>query len=308
MYTMASSKINKHIHPLHINGLDGRVLQLPAPKDKNKQILLLYGHHASLERISGTAEVLNRYGAVTTPDLPGFGGMDSFYKIGKSPSIDNYADYLAAFVKMKYKHRRVSIAAMSFSFLIVTRMLQKYPELAKKVDLLVSFAGFVHRDEFRFSFWQYWSLRTLAWTLKWRPTAFLARYLVLNKWMIQFAYTVVADRHTKMQDANKEQLKQRIAFETNLWQINDLRTRMKTITAMLTADLCNAQVKLSVKHIVVPDDRYFNNDIVEQHMRIIYKDFEAIESRVVGHMPTVIATAKEAAPLIPPRLRRLLRS
>lgn len=308
MYTMASAKINKHIIPLHINGLDGRVLQLPAPKGKNKQILLLYGHHASLERISGTAEVLNRYGAVTTPDIPGFGGMDSFSKIGKSPTIDNYADYLAAFVKMKYKHRRVSVMAMSFSFLIVTRMLQKYPELAKKVDLLVSFAGFVHKDDFRFSFWQYWGLRSLAWTFKWRPTAFLFRYIALNRWTIRLSYKLVANRHSKMQDANEQELNKRIAFETNLWQINDVRTRMKTMTEMFTADLCNAQVKLDVKHILVPGDRYFNNEFVEQHMRIIYKDFEPIESKIVGHMPTVIATAKEAAPLVPPRLRRLLRS
>lgn len=305
---MTSKKIDASIVPLRINGLDGRMLQLPSSTGKSKQILLLYGHHASLERIAGTAEVLSRYGFVTCPDLPGFGGMDSFYKIGKAPTVDNYADYLASFVKLKYKHRRVTIMGMSFSFLVVTRMLQKYPELARKVDHVISFAGFVHKEDFRFKKVNYWGLRSLAWLLKYRVPAFIFRYVFLNKYVIRWSYKLVADRHTKMRDASQDILEKRIAFETNLWQINDVRTRGATMTEMLTIDLCDARVKLDVKHVVVPDDRYFDNAVVEQHMRIIYKDFEAIESKIVGHMPTVIATAKEAAPLIPPRLRRILRS
>jgi pimeloyl-ACP methyl ester carboxylesterase len=115
----ASHKIKKHIAPLHVNGLNGRLLRLPAPKNKNREILLLYGHHSSLERMSGFAEVMNRYGAVTMPDLPGFGGMDSFYKIGEKPTLDNYADYLASIIKLRYKRRRVTIVGMSFAFPII---------------------------------------------------------------------------------------------------------------------------------------------------------------------------------------------
>lgn len=304
---MATSKLEKSIIPLHINGMNGRMLRLAAPKNKNREILLLYGHHASLERIFGTAEVLNRYGAVTTPDLPGFGGMDTFYKIGRKPTLDNYADYLAAFVKLQYKRRRVSIMAMSFSFLIVTRMLQKYPELAKKVDLLVSFVGFVHKDDFHFNKISFIGLKTLARIGSWRLPALFLRYGVLNSLSLKLAYKLVASTNPKMRDANEEEFKKRVAFEIGLWHINDVRTRMMTMTAMFTADLCDIQVKLPVHHIAVAGDRYFNNEIVEQHMRIIFTDYELIEAKIVGHMPTVIATAKEAAPLVPPRLRRLLR-
>src|SRR5581483_6795608 len=75
-----------YIVPLNMNGLQGRMLHLPAPAGRKREILLLYGHHSSLERWWGIAQVLNRYGAVTMPDLPGFGGMDSLYKIGRKPS------------------------------------------------------------------------------------------------------------------------------------------------------------------------------------------------------------------------------
>ncbi len=304
---MQDSKMQKCITPLNINGLNGRLLHLPAPKNKNKQILFLYGHHASLERSFGMVEVLNRYGAVTTPDLPGFGGMDSFYKIGKKPTVDNYADYLASFIKLRYKRRRVSIMATSFSFLIVTRMLQKYPELATKTDLVVSFVGFVHKDDFKFSPLSYWGLRTLSWAFKWPVSSALLRYLGLNSFVIEKSYKLVAGRHSKMKDADQDELDKRIAFETNLWQINDVRTRMHTMEEMLTIDLCNKQVKLPVHHIAVENDRYFDNEIVEQHMRVIYTDFDVIPTKITGHMPTVVATAKEAGPFVPEKLRRLLR-
>ena len=79
---------DEFIVPLNVNGMRGRMLHLPAPnKNKTKEILLVYGHHASLERMYSFAQVINKYGIVTMPDLPGFGGMDSFYKIGKRQNI-----------------------------------------------------------------------------------------------------------------------------------------------------------------------------------------------------------------------------
>src|SRR3982751_3045218 len=95
-----------YIRPLEMNGLTGRMLHMPAPKNKKRDILLIYGHHSCLERMYGVAEDLNQYGAVTMPDLPGFGGMDSFYKIGMEPTLDNLADYLAAFIKLRYKGKK----------------------------------------------------------------------------------------------------------------------------------------------------------------------------------------------------------
>lgn len=135
------------IVPLNINGLEGRMLRMPSKKRPKKEILLIYGHHAVLERWWGLVENLADYGNVTMPDLPGFGGMQSFFKIKRRPDIDTFADYLAAFIKFKYRNKRLSVYAISYGFVVVTRMLQRYPELAKKIDVLVSFAGFMHHDD-----------------------------------------------------------------------------------------------------------------------------------------------------------------
>ncbi len=149
-----------HIQPLNMNGLTGRMLYMPAPKNKKRHILLIYGHHSSLERMYGVAEDLNQYGSITMPDLPGFGGMDAFYKAGLKPTLDNFADYLAAFIKLRFKDKKITIAGMSFGFVIATRMLQKYPKLTTKVDLMISVVGFCHHDDIiftrpRFLFYRY---------------------------------------------------------------------------------------------------------------------------------------------------------
>ncbi len=306
MTTKTSKNIDDYIEPLYMNGLHGRMLRIPAPPRKKKEILLVYGHHASLERLFGLAQDLNRYGAITMPDLPGFGGMEPFYKLGEKPTLDNLADYLAAFVKLRYKHRRVTIMGMSMGFLVVTRMLQRYPELAKKVDLLISTVGFVHHDDFKFKRRNYLLMRYTATVFSNRLPAWFVKTFILRSPFIRATYNMMSDRHSKMKDANAEELKRRIDFEIVLWKCNDVRTYMDTTISMLTADLCNSQVDLPVAHVAVPGDRYFDNRVVEQHLGVIYKSVEMIETNVVAHAPTIIATAEDVAPFVPPKLRRML--
>lgn len=303
---MQSSKTKKYIEPMYVNGMSGRLLRLPMPKRKNKNILLLYGQHASVERMFGIAEVFHKYGAVTVPDLPGFGGMDSFYKVGRKPTLDNYADYLAAFITLHYKRKKFVIVGTSFSFLIVTRTLQKYPEIAKQVELLVSLVGFLHRDDFHVNKFYYWSWRALAVTFSSRLASTFFRYTALQPWIIRLSYTFVASRHPKLKGTAKAKQKKQIEAEIKLWHMNDVRTRMKTLSIMLKVDLCDKRVDLPVYHVSVANDFYFNNDVVAQHMRVVYRNFEATLIDMPAHMPTVIADAQEADPFVPQRIRELL--
>lgn len=293
-----------YIIPLDVNGLRGRLLFMPSKK--KREILLIYGHHASLERMFGLAEDLNQYGKVTVPDLPGFGGMQSFYKIGLEPTIDNLADYLASLIKLRYRGKRLTIFGMSFGFAVVTRMLQKYPYLVNKVDLVFSVVGFVHYEDFKFKRLNFWLLKSWAKLFSGKYSASFMRYIILRPSIIRLSYRLVADRHSKLKDANKIEQARRINFEIILWHINDVRTYMKTTLEMLNLNLCNKLVKLRVYHIAVEPDRYFDNHIVEQHMRVIYNNFTKVKSKIKGHAPTVIADAKAAAPFIPNKIREIL--
>lgn len=304
---MATAREKKFISALHVNGMDGRMLRMPAKKGKKREIMLLYGHHASLERMMGIAEVLNEYGTVTMPDLPGFGGMDSFYKIGSKPTLNQYADYLASFMKLTYKRRRVTIIAMSFSVPLIIKTLQKYPELARKVDGVVSISGFTRRDDFIFKPHEYWGLRALSKVLSFSVPAYIVSKTLLSKPVLKLAYGHVSKTHNKMKDAGTPaELQRRIDFEANLWKINDVRTRFYTMTMMLTMDVCDGKVNAPGYHVTATTDRYFDHKVVEQHMHIIFDSLEIIPSEMANHAPTIIATAKEAAPYIPKRLRSLL--
>lgn len=301
-----SSDAADYIQPLVINRLEGRVMRLPAPNSKRtREILLLYGSHSSLERMFALATELNKYGSITMPDWPGFGGMDSFFKIGKKPDIDTMADYLAAFVKMRYRRRRFTIVGMSYGFTVATRMVQRYPDLAAKVDFVVSIVGFARHDDFKISKRNLIPMKIGTRVLMYRLPSMLAKAVVKGP-TIDMTYKLLADRHAKMKDADPAERARRINFEKVLWRINDLRTYFYTGDSMLNLDLCDMQTPLPVYHVAVRNDQYFDNKLVEQHLAVIYASVTVLDIKLDAHMPTIVATPKEVAPFIPTKLRRLL--
>lgn len=301
----------EYIAPLNINGLEGRMLHMPAPKKAipNQEILFVYGHHSSLERWWGLMQVLNRYSAVTMPDLPGFGGMDSFYSIGRKPSIDAMADYLAAFIKLRYRRKKIIIAGMSFGFVVATRMLQKYPELTKKVVLLVSIVGFAHHDDFTFSKPRYYGYLYGTKILSHRMPAFVFRHTALNPWILRNFYGRTHNaKHKFAQAKDDADIALLQAVEVGLWHDNDVRTWAYTTIELLTFDNCQKRVDLPLWHISSKADHFFDNFIVEQHLRTIFTKYENAEIDLQAHAPSVIADEKMAAPLLPLSLRRVLKS
>lgn len=299
----------EYIEPLHINGMAGRVMHAPGPTGSKKEILLVYGHHSNLERWWGLVENLRDIGSVTMPDLPGFGGMDSFYSIGESATIDNYADYLAAYIKMRYNRKKVSIVGISFGFLVVTRMLQRNPELTKKIEYLVSAVGFMHHDEFLFNPRRLQMYRNLATVFSVPPLPKLFRYVGLNKYMLRAVYarTHNAKHKFKLAGDDKTTFDRMMDMEIELWQSNDVRTYLVTSKQLLTIDNTKIKIDLPVWHVFTPKDNYFDNEVVEQHMRVVFSDFIPAQIVSAAHAPSVIADKAEASILIPRKLRTALK-
>jgi pimeloyl-ACP methyl ester carboxylesterase len=301
--------MQKYIKPLNMNGLSGRMLKMPASKTikTKREILLIYGHHASLERIYGIAESLNEYGNVTTPDLPGCGGMDSFYTIDMKPNLDTMADYMAAFIKLRYRGKKVTVIGISLGFAIITRTLQRYPELVDKVDLLISIVGFSHKYDFslsksRIRFYKYGA----EFFSKRLPSMFFYN-VFLHPSVIRAAYSKTHNAKKKMANLSKEEKAEAIEFEINLWRQDDIRTYMRMAIEFLTLDNCRQQINLPVHHISVNADQYFDHGVVEQHMRIIFTDFTEHEAIIPNHAPSILASKQEADPFIPKSIRKLLK-
>lgn len=298
----------QYIHELNMNGLQGRMLRVPPQPGQKREILVVYGHHALLERWWGLVQNFTVYGGVTMPDLPGFGGMDSFYKINKKPTIDNMADYLASFVKLRYKRRRVTIVGISFGFVVATRMLQRYPDLAKRVDLLVSAAGFAHHDDFKFTRRRMLFSRAVSKFLSWPLPAWLWRHTALSPWVLRKAYARTHNAKHKFAEvaALPEKFEAMMNVEIDLWHMNDVRTHFSTTYEFLKLDNCQKQINLPVWHVYTKNDQYFDEKVVEQHFRVIFSGYEAAPAHLKNHVVSVLADKKETAPFIPQKLRRYL--
>lgn len=295
------------IVPLSINGLNGRAMHIKsAKKTRKREILLVYGHHSSLERMFSIAQNLSQYGNVSMPDLPGFGGMDSFYKIDAKPTLDNMADYLATFVRLHYKKRPITICAMSWGFLVATKMLQKYPELAKQVNLLISFVGFAHTEDFKVENKKLVAGKIVATTFSGVVTSKIFRYVFLQSIVIKSTYKILASWHPKMKDADKVELNKRINFEVLLWQSNDARTYMYTNNIMLHLDLTDKRIDLPVVHVGVDTDQYFDNKSVIKNQHKIYSKVIVTKAHLANHAPTIIDDVEEAGAILPTSVRKML--
>lgn len=304
MSAKASRKPEDFIVPLNMNGLEGRMMRVPASGKSNREILFLYGQHSSLERWWGIAAELSKFGNLTMPDFPGLGGMTPLYKLGRKPDIDTMADYLASFIKLKYRNKKVMIIGMSLGFVIVTRMLQRYPELVKKVDILVSVVGFAHGSDLIFTKKRLFIYRNITRFLSMKWPAWLFHHIALNPFFIRLIYARSMNAKEKFDTNNKDVFKEIVAAEVELWKINDSRTQFIHYLEMFSLDNTRITIGLPVYHVAAKNDRFFDNNRVEEHMRRIFKDFEIFYTSVPNHAPTVIATAAEAAPFFPPALRK----
>ncbi len=300
------TEINSNIQPLNINGLKGRMLRIKSSSSSKREILMLYGHHASIERVYGLADEFSQYGNITLPDLPGCGGMDSFYTIGMKPTLDTMADYLATFVKLRYNRKKVTIIGMSLGFVIATRMLQRYPELQKKVDVVVSMVGFTRKDDFKVS----QRVGNLYWVFgqvfKRRIPAAFFYNVILHPSIVGTFYAQTPNARKKFAHLTKDEARRAKEFEVILWRENDVRTYMEMLIAMITLDNCHKQINLPVHHVSVNGDQYFDNAVVEQHMRVIFTDYTEYKAILPNHAPSVVASKEEAAPFVPKKLRKLL--
>lgn len=295
-----------HIQLLNINGLKGRMLHVKSSKKKNREILMLYGHHGSIERVYGLADEFSQYGNVTVPDMPGFGGMDSFHSIGMETNLDTMADYLATFMKLRYRRKKVTIIGMSLGFAIATRMLQRYPELVKRVDLMISMVGFTRHDDTKVSKKMIRTYTLLGTIFRRKIPSMFFYNVILHPSLIRALYSKTPNARNKFKHLSREDHIRATEFEIILWRTNDVRTYMQMLLEMIRLDNCKKQIDLPVYHVSVDGDQYFDNAVVEQHMRVVFNDFTEFKAKLPNHAPSIVASKEAAAPFIPKGLRKLL--
>ncbi len=307
---IATNDFEHYLFDLEIDYLKGRYWRAPAlnPKNETHVIVLIYGHHTSLERSAGLAQYLRRFGQVIMPDLPGLGGMESFYKVDSLPTLDNYALYLDKFLKQYLKDGQTfSIIGLSFGFLVTTRFLQKFPNWCHRVRLVISLMGFLSGQSMKFSTRRrWWYLRGTV-LAKTRLGAWIFRYLILNAGVLRVFYTRTLSAQSKLSQYSPNLQRKLLALEIKLWHLNDVRTWAFTAQSMMNCDLSQPALDLSLHHITPKVDQFLNNKHNQSRLRLVYNEVKFFSINLTTHAPTIIADAGEIETLIPSDLVAILK-
>ena len=302
------TKFAEFIKPMKVQGLNGRVLVMPPndPKNKNNQIMMLYGLHSSIERMQGIIENIADAGTVTVPDIPGFGGMESLYSMGIIPTSEALAENLYEFIKQHYGTTKFKVVAMSYGFVIITRMLQNHPELNDQITLVVSLAGLTDRQEFIVSRANYllWIAILNTFNGKFRSKIF--KHVFLNPIILKSIYKLQAANHPKFKDADKAELNARLDYEVHLWQINDQHTYMLATKDVLQLATPKSSIPVPLLHVSIDSDQYVDHKLVVNNLNNIYTHVDSVEAHMPNHAPTVISSKEDAAPFVPKKVLEML--
>jgi hypothetical protein len=134
------------------------------------------------------------------------------------------------------------------------------------------------------------------------------RHIGLSKAVLQNVYQrTILDNPKIKHSATQQDRRLQMDVEIWLWQHNDLRTQAATTAEFLRLDNCKMQIDLPVWHVSADSDQYFDHHLIEQHLRIIFKEVNIAHSKITNHTSNVVADEKEVMGLIPPELRRVMR-
>lgn len=298
----------KYINKICINGMNGRHIVLPA-NDKKKEkhkIVVLGGQHSSAERLKGVLQFLQDYGQVNFIDLPGFGGMDSFYTIGKKPDIDNYANYLYSVFKVLKLNKNINIFSISLSFQFLTRMFQLHPDSQDWIKKIIGLGIFADSTDFNIPPGKKNFIKVVANVGKTRPGAKLVDIIFVKTPLFKITARLFAGIANK---TKKERLAE-AEMERHLWHVNDRKTHAQTALDMFKRNLTSTSDKqitsVDIHNIIADQDQYFDNDKVHQSMDKLYKKYTTHKLKSTRHAPDISDGVEAVRAMIPKSAEKLL--
>ena len=293
------SPANLTVESLRVQGLSGRVLSATETEAPWSSILLLYGQHASVERIANFAAALSRFGEVTCPDLAGFGGMDPVAATDRRTAIDGVADVLAETVRMIYGEREFSIVAMSFGLAVAIRMLHRHEDLRPRVRLIVSVAGVTTGQDLRFMPGVRCALRATA-----RIGATRMASAGVNRWILKPA--IVGFLCRRLARPRLDDLA--LAAEVRLWCSADWRTRLRTLAELLgPSQSSEVRLPTPVHHVAPSGDPYVEHQAVTATLRHLFADVAVTHVDSGAHVPPSAASPHACGEFLPDPVCNALR-
>jgi len=184
--------------------------------------------------------------------------------------------------------------------------MQRYPELVKKVDLLVAMVGFMHKDDFVWSPRRRNFFRRATRVFAMPPVATFIRYAGLNKPVIHMFTKRLPNSKRRFIEVSAEEFDATVDFDVQIWQANDVRTHWYTTSQFLNVDNCSKSINLPVYHVTSSEEHYFNNEVVKQHMLVVFNEYHHYLAKSKAHTPSILGDKQDMRTMLPPGLRRIL--
>lgn len=254
------------------------------------------------------ASFLRDYGEVSLPDLPGIGGMDSFYRIGLTPTLDTYADYLYTVLKTRGLRKQVDIVAMSFGFLVVTRMLQRHPDSQEWIDNVISFVGFGRSTDFKNIEKKRRTYVPISRIFSTKLGSWMVSTLIFNPLTLRLMFSLFRLFNPKYQHAMKNDRAASERMELDLWQKNDARTRFAIYQLFFTFDLTRHETKLPVRlhDMTTKTDQYLDHRRINESLKLLYANVSSSHANMALHAPSIIGTESEVRAMFSKEVKSIL--
>ncbi|HIA91686.1 TPA: alpha/beta fold hydrolase [Candidatus Saccharibacteria bacterium] len=296
-----------NISEYDFKGLKGRMGHWPAKNtDATRTFVIIYGQHATIERLLPMIGALQNFGDVYIADNPGFGGMDPASKINNYPDLEFYADHLNHFITTHIPDdRTITLLGISFGFQMVTELLSTYPKLTPRVEEVISLVGFVSHKDFSMK-------KTVEIPLMYglcnigrtRLGAKILDALFLNNFFIPVVYKLTKPLNETLKDKNKEETNEYVRESAWLWVVNDTYTHGATAWDFFkTTDLSGYKLPVKGKYLSAPSDHLLNTEQIKASMRTMFKDFESHDLNVHGHAPLDIETEDHVLDILPQAIK-----
>jgi hypothetical protein len=254
---------------INLAGLVSKIMYIPAAAHKNHNILMVYGHFGTPSNYFNLANDLAKYGNVTVPELPGFNNHQSLYKIHDKPTIDELAEYLVTVVNYRFRKKKVTIVAIGFGVVVVTRMLQRHSAITKRVAIVISIDGMAHHDDLNsLSSAKRRLYAVLFRVSSWRIPSEIVRNTYQPYALLERIYCI------KTPTTQKKGERQRLID----WHVHDFRTYMRTMSELMKLDNCQKTINVKFAQVWSGTLTCLDREVTNQHFQIIYDNFELIES------------------------------
>jgi pimeloyl-ACP methyl ester carboxylesterase len=263
----------------------GRYVFIPGRTHNRRpaNIILVYGHHSTLERWEPLARELARFGNVWMPDLPGFGGMDE--AVLPTYELHAYADHLAKFTSVVAPKGRLLLCGVSFGFAVVCEALRRHPSLLEASRAVVSVGGFIEGSSLRLASWQKLGVLAVAGALRNRRVAATVRSHLLS-YPIARSVDLALGLTKRRAGADRSRAARLCAADLELWRANSVTTHWATLRLMMRLQR-GTPLDVPCVHIQNPLDPYVCYSSNARSLRSVFRDLDVCLPTLIGHMPSL---------------------